>query len=310
MSDNFKGKGLFAPEGLELNLDRYLAEKAEMVNRRLKELLPREEDYSQNLHRAMHYSLFAGGKRLRPALVLASNEAVGGDIEAALNTACAFECVHTYSLIHDDLPAIDNDDLRRGRPTCHKAFGEATAILAGDALLTIAFELLAKTEIRDKGALIKATIELSRAAGSTGMIGGQMVDIESEDKEIPFPVLEYIHIHKTGELILSAIRCGAILGGAKEDELKSLTRYGEAVGLAFQIADDILDVEGSAEEMGKATGGDELKGKATYPALIGLDESKRRARELADMALDSISGFSDNADPLRAIARFVVERRK
>lgn len=310
MSDNFKGKGLFAPEGLELNLDRYLAEKAEMVNRRLKELLPREEDYPQNLHGAMHYSLFAGGKRLRPALVLASNEAVGGDIEAALNTACAFECVHTYSLIHDDLPAIDNDDLRRGRPTCHKAFGEATAILAGDALLTIAFELLAKTEIRDKGALIKATIELSRAAGSTGMIGGQMVDIESEDKEIPFPVLEYIHIHKTGELILSAIRCGAILGGAKEDELKSLTRYGEAVGLAFQIADDILDVEGSAEEMGKATGGDELKGKATYPALIGLDESKRRARELADMALDSISGFSDNADPLRAIARFVVERRK
>lgn len=310
MSDNFKGKGLFAPEGLELNLDRYLAEKAEMVNRRLKELLPREEDYPQNLHRAMHYSLFAGGKRLRPALVLASNEAVGGDIEAALNTACAFECVHTYSLIHDDLPAIDNDDLRRGRPTCHKAFGEATAILAGDALLTIAFELLAKTEIRDRGALIKATIELSRAAGSTGMIGGQMVDIESEDKEIPFPVLEYIHIHKTGELILSAIRCGAILGGAKEDEFKSLTRYGEAVGLAFQIADDILDVEGSAEEMGKATGGDELKGKATYPALIGLDESKRRARELVDMALDSISGFSDNADPLRAIARFVVERRK
>lgn len=293
-----------------MDLKKYMAEKAEAVNKRLGELLPREDDYPQSLHKAMHYSLFAGGKRLRPVLVLAANEAVGGEAEGALNTAAAFECIHTYSLIHDDLPAIDNDDLRRGRPTCHKVFGEAGAILAGDALLTIAFELAAKTNGVPKDRLVKVILELSKAAGSTGMIGGQVVDIESESKEIPFPVLEYIHIHKTGELILSSVRCGAILGGADEACLKSLTRYGEAIGLAFQIADDILDVEGSAEEMGKATGGDEKKGKATYPALIGLEESRRRAEELSEVAVQALSGFDRKADPLREIAKFIVARRK
>lgn len=293
-----------------MNLNKYLSEKTELINRALKVLLPGEEDYPQNLHKAMHYSLFAGGKRLRPALVLAACESVGGDIDLAMNTACAFECVHTYSLIHDDLPAIDNDDLRRGRPTCHKAFGEATAILAGDALLTAAFEAMAATKTADKPPVLKAILELSRASGSTGMIGGQMIDIESEGKEIPFPVLEYIHIHKTGELILAAIRCGAMLGNAADEELDALTKYGKSIGLAFQIADDILDVEGSPAEMGKNTGGDEKKGKATYPSLIGLEESKRRAAELVDIAVHALSGFDKKADALRAIARYIVLRNK
>ena len=293
-----------------MDLERYLAEKTEAVNRGLAALLVKEEDYPQSLHKAMHYSLFAGGKRLRPALVLASAEAVGAGASEALNFACALECIHTYSLIHDDLPAIDNDDLRRGRPTCHKVFGEATAILAGDALLTAAFELAAGTVSADKGAVIMAIAELAKAAGSTGMIGGQVVDIESEGKEVPFPVLEYIHIHKTGELILASVRCGAIIGGATVEELESLTRYGRAAGLAFQIADDILDVEGSSVEMGKATGGDELRGKATYPSLIGLDESKNRAAELAEMAVEALSGFDEKAEPLRAVARYMVTRRK
>jgi geranylgeranyl diphosphate synthase type II len=293
-----------------LDLQAYLSGKIELVNKGLRELLHAEEEYPQSLHRAMHYSLFAGGKRVRPALVLASAEAVGGSVAEALNTACAFECIHTYSLIHDDLPAIDNDDMRRGRPTCHKAFGEAAAILAGDALLTAAFELAAATKTSDPAKVIRVIAELAKASGSVGMIGGQMVDIESEGAEVPFPVLEYIHIHKTGELILAAVRCGAIMGGASQKELEALSRYGKSIGLAFQIADDILDVEGSAAEMGKNTGGDEKKGKATYPALIGLDESRKRAEELVAIALKSLEGFDEKAGPLRAIASYIVERRK
>ncbi len=293
-----------------MNLDKYIAEKSELINKGLTGLLSKENEYPQSLHKAMRYSLFAGGKRLRPVLVLAAAEAVGGGIENALNTACAFECIHTYSLIHDDLPAIDNDDLRRGRPTCHKAFGEAAAILAGDALLTAAFEMIGETRGPDADVVLRTVVEVARAAGSTGMIGGQMVDIESEGRDIVFPVLEYIHIHKTGELILAAVRCGAILGGASEEELKSLTRYGEAVGLAFQIADDILDVEGSAEETGKTPGGAKKKGKATYPSLIGIAASRQRAEELTEIAINSLSGFDRKADPLRAIAGYMVSRNK
>lgn len=292
-----------------MDLNSYFSEKTGLINRTLKELLPGEDEYPQTLHRAMHYSLFAGGKRIRPILVLASADAAGGGAEGALNIACAFECIHTYSLIHDDLPAIDNDDLRRGRPTCHKAFGEAAAILAGDALLTAAFDMAARTK-GGRSAVTKCILEMAKAAGSTGMIGGQMIDIESEGKEIPFPVLEYIHIHKTGELILAAVRCGAILGGAKKKEFEALSKFGKSVGLAFQIADDILDVEGSTVEMGKNAGSDEKKGKATYPAAIGLDESRKRASELLDMALDSISGLDERADPLRETARFIVERKR
>jgi geranylgeranyl diphosphate synthase type II len=297
-----------------LDLQRYFNEKVELINGALDRLLPPGDQYPQTLHRAMRYSIFAGGKRLRPILVLASAEAVGGSGEVApkmvLNTACAFECIHTYSLIHDDLPAIDNDDLRRGRATCHKVFGEAAAILAGDALLTIAFELIASSVSDDNASYMRVVHEISRAAGSTGMIGGQMVDIESEGKDIDSALLEHIHIHKTGVLILSAVRCGAILGGASEKELEDLTRYGEAVGLAFQIADDILDVEGESREMGKEAGGDEKKKKATYPALFGLTESKEIARELTERALKALKGFNKKADPLRGIAGYVVERRR
>ena len=293
-----------------LNLEEYMARMAGLINRGLADMLVTENEYPQSLHKAMHYSLFAGGKRVRPVLVLAACEAVGGRVDDALNTACAIECVHTYSLIHDDLPAIDNDDLRRGRPTCHKVYGEATAILAGDALLTVAFELIARTALKDRGVLIDVTLELARAAGSTGMIGGQMVDIDSEGKDVTFPVLEYIHIHKTGELILASLRSGALIGGAAGAELTALDSYGKAVGLAFQIADDILDVEGSSAEMGKPTGGDELKGKATYPSILGLDGARARAEELVNIAVNALSGFDARAEPLRAIARYIVKRSR
>lgn len=290
-------------------MERYLNEKAELVNRALERLLPRPEGYEKSLYSAMRYSVFAGGKRLRPALVLASCEAAGGREEDALETACAFECIHTYSLIHDDLPAIDNDDVRRGKPTCHKAFGEAVAILAGDALLTMAFEAVANTTGVGAGRLLKVVREIARASGYGGMIGGQVMDIEGEGKEVPFPVLERIHIHKTGALITSSVRCGAIIGGARKGELKSLTRYGEAVGLAFQIADDILNVEGTEEELGKPAHSDVKMEKATYPALVGVRESKMLAEELVRKALEAIRGFDEKARPLRAIARFIVERR-
>lgn len=292
----------------QLDLKRYLAEKREMVDARLAELLPGEDAYPQSLHKAMRYSVFAGGKRLRPALVLASAEAVGGDAEAALDVACAFECIHTYSLIHDDLPAIDNDDLRRGKPTCHKAFGEATALLAGDGLLTIAFGIIAGARGVDGGIAAKVAAELAASAGTTGMIGGQMVDIESEGVEVTFPVLEYIHIHKTGALIRSAVRCGAMVGGCTEEELEAMTCYGEACGLAFQIADDILDVEGSTAELGKTAGADEARGKATYPALLGLPASRERASELVERGVGALERFGPEAEPLRAIAEYITSR--
>ena len=302
-----------------MDIEKYIGEKTRFVNDALERLLPPETDYPQNLFKAMRYSVFAGGKRLRPALVLAANEAVGGgNAEECVNTACAFECVHTYSLIHDDLPGMDNDDMRRGRPSCHKAFGEATAILAGDALLTLAFELIAKTPpvvagYPSKGwveRIIRVIKELSGAAGYAGMVNGQMVDIESEGVEVSFPVLEHIHIHKTGALMVSAVRCGAILGNAGEKELESLTRYAASVGLAFQIADDILGVEGSAAELGKPVGSDEKRKKATYPSIIGLKESKEMARELIERAVASVEAFGEKAEPLKAIARYIVERRK
>jgi len=301
--------GIAISQGGLLDLERYLKEKAELVNRALSEFFPPEEGYGKSLLSAMRYSIFAGGKRVRPVLLLASTEAVGGNVPDAIPCACAFECIHTYSLIHDDLPAIDNDDVRRGRPACHRAFGEAVAILAGDALVTMAFEMIANTPGVDKGRLISVIREAAHAAGYAGMIGGQVVDIESEGKEIPFPVLEHIHIHKTGVLITAAVRCGAIIAGADKKKLLSLTRYGEAVGLAFQIADDILNVEGTVEELGKPAGSDKKREKATYPKIIGIKESKRLAKELVEKALDAIGGFDEKAEPLRAIARFIIERR-
>jgi len=252
---------------------------------------------------AMRYSLFAGGKRFRPALVIGGCEAAGGNAEAALPAACAVEMIHTYSLIHDDLPAMDNDDLRRGRSTLHRAFDEATAILAGDTLLTIAFDALA-----DCGNLDMVR-ELARAAGPTGMAGGQVLDIEAENSPPDLNGLIRLHRMKTGALIRVSVRMGALAGGASPETLTALTRYGEALGLAFQITDDILDVTGDPEKMGKAAGRDAARQKTTYPSLLGLEESRRRAEQSARDAVDALAGLNgDAADALRSLAWYVVRR--
>ncbi|MBI1921795.1 MAG: polyprenyl synthetase family protein [Geobacter sp.] len=296
-----------------MDLKQYLNDKCKLVDEALDRYLPRETDLPESLHKSMRYSVFAGGKRVRPALMLAACEAVGGDISRAVPAACAMEMIHTYSLIHDDLPAMDDDDFRRGRPTNHKVFGDAIAILAGDALLTEAFILMSNPEYVAKVGTASASAvvqEIARCAGSRGMVGGQVVDMESEGKpDIDFATVEYIHTHKTGALIKASVKAGAILGGADQAGVEALTRYGEAVGLAFQIADDILDIEGTTEQIGKDAGSDQARGKATYPAVIGIHQSKERAQELVDLALDSIKGFGPEADPLREIAKYIVSRK-
>ena len=296
-----------------MDIKRYLEEKKEIVDSALERYFPKEIEFPSILHKAARHSLFAGGKRIRPILSIAAFEAVEGKGSGILPFACALEMIHTYSLIHDDLPAMDNDDYRRGKPTCHKEFGEAVAILAGDGLLTEAFKLMTELAtqegLRCNGRVVLNMIhEVAHAAGISGMVGGQVVDIKSEGKEVDLPTLEYIHTHKTGKMILVSIRLGAILGGAKEQTLRALTYYGERVGLAFQIADDILNVEGKSDLLGKKTGGDLTKGKVTYPSLLGLDESKKRAKELIEVAVDALGPFGSEADPLRGIARFIISR--
>jgi len=296
-----------------MNIKEYLQEKKEVVDRALEKYLPKETEFPSTLHKAIRHSLFDGGKRIRPILSIAAFEAVGGKGDGILPFACALEMIHTYSLIHDDLPAIDNDDYRRGKLTCHKVFGEAIGILAGDALLTEAFKLMAARQLheglRHDGSLILGIInEVAQAAGVLGMIGGQVVDIESEGKEVDFSTVQYIHTHKTGALILASIRTGAKLGSANQETLKAFTRYGERIGLAFQIVDDILNVEGKAHLLGKKTGSDLSKGKATYPSVLGLEESKRRANELLDLAVEALGPFGTEVDPLREIARFIIAR--
>lgn len=301
-----------------MDIKRYLREKKEIVDSALEKYFPNrpgsagEGVFPTSLHKAIRYSLFAGGKRVRPILSMAAFEAVGGEGDGILPFACALEMIHTYSLIHDDLPALDNDDYRRGQLTCHKVFGEAIGILAGDALLTEAFRLMTDRSmeglsLRD-GPVLQVVHEVAQAAGMSGMVGGQVLDIESEGKEVDLPTVEYIHTHKTGALILVSVRAGAKLGGGDEGTLRALTRYGEGIGLAFQIADDILNVEGKAALLGKKTGSDFSRGKATYPSLLGLEESRRRARELVELAVDAIHSFGPEAQPLREIARFIVAR--
>jgi geranylgeranyl diphosphate synthase type II len=296
-----------------MDLKQYLKGRCAQVDAALDRLLPREDELPVSLHKAMRYSVFAGGKRIRPILMLAACEAVGGDIGYAMPAACAMEMIHTYSLIHDDLPAMDDDDFRRGNPTNHKVFGEAVAILAGDALLTEAFNAISSPACSDHispATLLAVIGEIGRSAGSHGMVGGQVVDMESEGKhDIDLAIVQYIHTHKTGALIKSSVKVGAMLGGATGEPLAAMTRYGEAIGLAFQIADDILDIEGTTEEIGKDAGSDEARGKATYPAVLGLAESKRRAAELVELALESLAGFDEKAEPLREIARYVVFRK-
>jgi len=294
-----------------MDLKNYIKECLDRVDRALDVYLPAEDSLPASLHKAMRYSVFAGGKRIRPVLMIAACEAVGGDAEQVLPAACAMEMIHTYSLIHDDLPAMDDDDFRRGRPTNHRVFGEATAILAGDALLTEAFVLLSDAQLNGRvPAEIRCRVlhTIARCAGSQGMVGGQVVDMESEGRSIDFPTLEYIHTRKTGALILAAIQAGALLGGADEAALAALTRYGEASGLAFQIADDILDVVGDQAVIGKDVGSDQARGKATYVALLGLEEARGRARELRDLGVAALASLGTPAEPLRRIAHYIVDR--
>ncbi len=296
-----------------MELKAYLEERKKRIDVFLDRITPPGETYPQPLHQAMRYSLFAGGKRLRPILVIASFEAAGGrPTPWLLPVACSMELIHTYSLIHDDLPSMDNDDFRRGKPTNHKVFGEAMAILAGDALLTLAFGLLTYRNLpRKKLAerLLKIAHEIAWAAGYGDMVGGQAADIISEGRRIDQSTLEYIHRHKTAALIRTSIRAGAILAGAGKKRLEALTCYGDAIGLAFQIVDDILDLEGSQEELGKDPKSDLTKNKKTYPDFFGISESKRMAKVLVGQAIDSIGPFGQRAQPLRAIAQYIIERR-
>ena len=292
-------------------LAAFLADCQQRLDRTLEHWLPPAGTHPDSLHTAMRYTALDGGKRIRPTLVYASGQAVGAETEHLDGPACAIELIHAYSLIHDDLPVMDDDDLRRGKPSCHRAFGEATAILAGDALQSLAFYLLAHdhTATPDTATRIRMIETLSLAAGSRGMAGGQAIDLGAAGQQLNIAELEDMHIHKTGALIRASVMLGAINARGTDDGLlEKLDHYAKCIGLAFQIRDDILDVEGETRMLGKHTGMDEQLDKSTYPALLGLDAARQRARELLQDALDSLAGFPESADPLRWIATYIVER--
>jgi len=283
------------------NLDQYLDTTGKRINTALNKLLPPENAQPPTIHKAMRYSIFAGGKRIRPVLTLAACEAVGGKTVAAMPLACAVECIHTYSLIHDDLPCMDDDDLRRGRPTNHKVFGEGIAVLAGDALLTQAFLLAAKKP--------EYVTELAGASGSLGLIAGQVQDLENESRAATLAEVKTTHRNKTGALINASIRLGAMAGHATPAQLKRLTRYGDDLGLAFQVIDDILDATSTKEIMGKSVRADEKNEKSTFPKLLGIEKSHAYAGELIADAHDQLRSFGKKAEPLRAIADFFLTRK-
>jgi geranylgeranyl diphosphate synthase type II len=292
-----------------VNLKSYLVTRQKLIDRALDRCLPKANTKPATLHRAMRYSLFAGGKRLRPILCLAAAEACRGKINDALPLACALECIHTYSLVHDDLPSMDNDDFRRGRPTCHKVFGEGIAVLAGDALLTIAFEILSRAKPSrryDMSALLR---EIAVAAGSQKLIAGQVADLEAEGKDVKGRELQFIHENKTAAILRSSVRLGAMSANADARKLSAITQFGQRLGLAFQIIDDILDVTQSSEILGKSAGKDVAAKKATYPAVIGLEKSRREARRLTHEAHNALAVFSArDAEPLHALANYLLER--
>jgi len=296
-----------------LEVEAELDERRRLVEAALDRALPAESAWPETIHRALRYSLFAGGKRIRPLLALAAGEAMGGRRDDVMPLACAVEMIHTYSLVHDDLPAMDDDDLRRGKPTSHKVFGEAIAILAGDALLTHAFALMAAAPPDANSALLRrrltATAILAEAAGSTGMIGGQVMDLESEGRKLDTRALEMMHRAKTGALLAASVRGGAVLGGGAGDDLARLARYAAAIGLAFQVVDDVLDTTGAADELGKTAGKDARAGKATYVSVHGLEASRTMAHRLLDDALSAISPLGARGRLLEALARGIVERR-
>jgi geranylgeranyl diphosphate synthase type II len=280
-----------------------------IIEAALEKLLPPESTQPPSIHRAMRYSVFAGGKRLRPILAYESARVFAQNADAAVPIGCALEFIHTYSLIHDDLPALDNDDLRRGKPTCHKVFGDAIAILAGDALLTLAFQTLAEAPL-DPARRVRVIAEVAAAAGTVGgMVGGQVADLEAEGKPATGETLEYIHRSKTAALIRGAILAGAIAGGATNEDVERLRRFGDNIGWAFQVVDDILDVEESSGALGKTAGKDQAQKKATYPALYGLEKSLQIATELAAKAMKELDGYGERATRLRELAEFLVARR-
>jgi geranylgeranyl diphosphate synthase, type II len=292
-----------------LNLDQYLERVGSRVTVALDKLLPPETAESPTIHKAMRYSIFAGGKRIRPVLCLAACEAVGGKSPAAMPLACAVECIHTYSLIHDDLPCMDDDDFRRGKPTNHRVFGEGIAVLAGDALLTEAFALVAKAKPPKRYSVRALVKELSFAAGSLRLIAGQVEDLENENRQVSLDKVKRTHLNKTAALITASIRLGAMAGNAAPAQLKRLTRYGQDLGLAFQVIDDILDATSTKEIMGKSVRADQKNQKSTFPSVLGIDKSRQFASDLIADAQAQLRGFGKPAEPLRAIADFFLTRQ-
>lgn len=297
---------------LEASFQVFLDDCRQRVDQTLDRWLPKERTQPQRLHAAMRYAALGDGKRVRPVLAYAAAQALGAQPPCADGAACAVELVHAYSLIHDDLPSMDDDDLRRGRATCHRAFDEATAILAGDALQTLAFRVLSEdsTLCVTSDLRLRMVSELAQASGSRGMAGGQALDMAATGEEIDLASLENLHIHKTGALILASVRLGALSAGAVADaRLEGLERYARCIGLAFQVHDDVLDVSGGSDELGKTAGKDAATHKATYPALIGLDAAREMATTLVDDALDNIASLGERGEPLRQLARYVVGRK-
>jgi geranylgeranyl diphosphate synthase type II len=296
-----------------LDVEAEMDERRRLVEQALDRALPQESAWPETIHRAVRYSLFAGGKRIRPLLVLAAGEAVGGSRDEVMPLACAVEMIHTYSLVHDDLPAMDDDDLRRGKPTSHKVFGEGIAILVGDALLTRAFAIMADAPIdADAGDLrrrLAATAILAEAAGTAGLIGGQVMDLESEGRAVDANALEKMHRAKTGALLGACVRGGAVLGGGSHEDRARLDRYASAIGLAFQVVDDVLDETGVAHELGKTAGKDARAGKATYVSVHGLEASLQMVRRLLDEALSAVAPLGGRGRLLEGLARLIVERR-
>jgi len=299
-----------------MDIKEYIITKRTQVDNALEKYLPAEKGSLAEHIKAMRYSVFAGGKRVRPILCLAAAESVknfdNNFPEDLMLAACALECIHTYSLIHDDLPAMDNDDLRRGKPTSHKVFGEASAILAGDSLLTYAFDLLSRDVLKtiSDHDLITIISLISKAVGPEGMVGGQFLDLTYEGQEVHYDILREIHSRKTGALITASVQTGAVLGKSTPEQFEALTRYGIQIGLAFQIVDDLLNVEGTEEQLGKAAGSDAARNKVTYPALFGVDKTRENAKEAVQEALAALEGFDERASMLRGLAQYIISRNR
>jgi geranylgeranyl diphosphate synthase type II len=305
-----KSKKMESGRQSPFDLEQYLSDLTSAVNEALHAFLPLPVAEPPTIHKAMRYSLFAGGKRMRPALCIAAAEACGGDRDNAMPMACAVECIHTYSLVHDDLPAMDNDDYRRGKLTSHKVFGEGIAILAGDALLTQAFEIIVQAKARPRYSHQNMVLELARTAGSRELIAGQVADLEAEGKKISVKELQYIHECKTSALLCASVRLGGMSANCTEEQLEALTHFGFNVGLAFQVIDDILDITKSSKQLGKTAGKDAAAQKATYPSVVGLEKSRKAAAELTATAFSALAPFKGKAVALEALANHLLHRQK